>query len=540
MNENKREQNMEMEINAQRLIGALWEKKWLILLASVLAAVLVFLGTYFLITPQYTSSAMFYVNNNALSVGDASFSLSSGDLSTSRNLVDSYIVILNTRETLLEVVDYAEVDRTYSELRNMIAAQSVNSTEIFRISVTSSDPEEATQIANAIANILPKRIGTIIDGTSAKVVDAAVVPSTPSSPSYSKNTVIGAVIGFILVVALIALREIFDVTIRNEEDITQCCKHPILAGVPDMTAPSKGGSYYYSDSKSSKKHKKGGAYAHSSKQPQKRPGIMGKEVSFAASEAYKLLRTKLQFSFADNDGCRVIGLSSALSGEGKSLTAVNLAYTLSQLDKKVILIDCDMRRPTLAEKLGILKIPGLSSYLTGQCHLNELLQMCNLKNEEQAFHVITAGQNPPNPVELLSSERMEKALATLRKYYDYVILDLPPVGEVTDAMAVAKKTDGMLLVVRQNYCDRIVLTDAVRQFAFIDSKILGVVVNCVSESGGGYGKSYYKRYYKYSKYSKYSKYNRYSKKYAYSSYANNDRDMAQNDEVITEQSNEEK
>lgn len=522
MNENEIKKNEEMEIDLGRLVREVLDRTRTVILITVLGAVLAFLITGLFIKPKYQSSAMFYVNNNALSVGDASFSISSGDLLTSRNLVDSYIVILKTRETLLEVIDYAEVDLSCSELRNMISAQSVNSTEIFQISVTSTDPVEATELAHAIANILPKRISTIIDGTSAKVVDAAVVPSSPSSPSYPKNTIIGAIIGFVLVVAVIVLREIFDITIRNEDDITQCCKHPILAAVPNMTAPSKGGSYYSSDGKAAKKHRKGGAYAQGSKQPQKRPGIMGAEVNFAASEAYKLLRTKLQFSFADDDGCRVIGLSSALSGEGKSLTAVNLAYTLSQLDKKVILIDCDMRRPTLAEKLGILKIPGLSSYLTGQCHLNELLQMCNLRNNEQAFHVITAGQNPPNPVELLSSEKMEIALGTLRQYYDYVILDLPPVGEVTDAMAVAKKTDGMLLVVRQNYCDRIALTDAVRQFAFINAKILGVVVNCVVETGIGYGKSYYKRYYKYSKY---------ASKNA-SSYANNDRKVAEKSKVV--------
>ena len=182
---------------------------------------------------------------------------------------------------------------------------------------------------------------------------------------------------------------------------------------------------------------------------------MGSGMSFAASEAYKLLRTKLQFSFAGDNSCRVIGLSSALSGEGKSLTAINLAYSLSQLNKRVILIDCDMRRPTLAEKLDLRKRPGLSSYLTGQSRLKELIQFCGIKNDENAFHVIAAGQNPPNPVELLSSDKMAAVLEMLRQNYDYVILDLPPVGEVSDAMAVAKILDGMLLVVRQNYCNRI-------------------------------------------------------------------------------------
>ena len=502
MNEKEMKKNEELEIDLGRVLQAVMDRAWLVMTVSAVAAVLTFLITFFLITPQYKASAMFYVNNNSFSVGDASLSISNGDLVTSRGLVDSYIVILNTRETLNDVIDYAGSNHTFAELKQMISAEAVNETEIFRVSVESPDPQEAERLANAIAYILPKRIGTLIDGTSAKVVDAAVVPSAPSSPSYTKNTLVGFLLGFVSVVGFIVLREIFDITIRSDEDVTQICPHPILAAVPDMTIQGKGGSYYGYGSKSSSDKKKG-AYAASAKQPARRNTLMGPGISFAASEAYKLLRTKIQFSFVDENDCRVIGLSSALSGEGKSLSAVNLAYTLSQLDKKVILIDCDMRRPTLAEKLSIRKKPGLSSYLTGQSHLVDLIQYCNLKGAEQAFHVITAGQNPPNPVELLSSARMKKALGRLRKEYDYVILDLPPVGAVTDAMAVAGETDGMLLVVRQNYCDRLVLADAVRQFGFINAKILGVVFNCTSDHGANYGKSYYKRYYRgyYRKYS---------------------------------------
>lgn len=501
MNENTIHNNEE-EIDVGRVIRAVLDHAWLVCLVTVLCAVITLVGTYFLITPQYQASAKFYVNNKT---GDSGSNLSSGDLSTSRNLVDSYMVILNTKETILDVIEYSQSSLTFEDVKDMIEAKAVNETEIFEVIITSTDPNEALRIADAISKVLPERISTIIDGTSAKVVETAILPEEPSSPSYPLNAVVGALIGFMLVVTVIVLREIFDVTIRSEEDINQCCKHPILAEVPDMTAPSKGGSYY---DKSKGKKSKGGSYSTDGKQ--QRVSLLGKNVSFAASEAYKLLRTKLQFSFAGDENCRVIGLSSALSGEGKSLTAINLAYTLSQLNKKVILIDCDMRRPTLAEKLGILKIPGLSNFLTGQCDLKDLLQECGLNGEERAFTVVTAGQNPPNPVELLSSTRMEAALIALRKYYDYVILDLPPVGEVTDAMAVAKKTDGMLLVVRQKYCDRLVLADAVRQFEFINSKILGVVMNCTVESGRTYGKSYYRRYYKY---------------YG-SSYANNDRSVA--------------
>ena len=488
MNEQETRNNEIMEIDMKRLAQTVVNKGWLIAVVAVLCAVIAFLGTFYFITPQYRSSAMFYVNNSSLSVGDASFSISTGDISASKSLVNTYIVILKTRETLNDVIDYAGVDRSSGELAGMIRAESVGETQIFRISVTSPDPVEAEKIADAIAYILPKRITSIVEGTSAKIVDSAVLPAGPSSPSYSRNTVLGFVLGAILVVIVLVLRELFNVTIRTEEDIARISSYPVLASVPDMEAPSKGG-YYHSYSQNNMDKKRGGAG---------RSGehvLVGGGISFAATEAYKLLRTKLQYSFADENTCRVIGVSSALSGEGKSLSAINLAYSLSQLDKKVLLIDCDMRRPSLSSKLPIDKRTGLSGYLSGLHLLDEIIQKCGLKGEETAFDIISSGHNPPNPIELLSSDRMAKLLNALRKVYDYVILDLPPVGEVSDALAVAKRTDGVLLVVRRNYSERSALGAAVRQFAFVESKILGFVYNCAAQTDGTYAKSYYKRSY---------------------------------------------
>lgn len=481
MDENKKHREEGMGVELEVLLGVLLKKAWLIGLASVLGAVIVLVSTILFVTPKYESSAMFYVNNSNFSVGDASFSISSSDISASKSLVSSYIVILNTRESLNEVIEYAGVDRTYLELQEMLTAASVNSTEIFEVVVSSPDPVEAEKIANAIANILPERIASIIDGTSAKVVDSAVVAAKPSTPYYTTNTLIGFLLGFVLSVGIIVIQAIFDITIRSDEDVQQNCRYPILASVPDMLAPGKGGyEYGYGQ-----KRKAPGA-----DQPGK-SGMIGGSVSFAAAESYKLLRTKLQFSFAGANSCRVIGVSSSLSGEGKSLTSINLAHSLSQLDQKVILVDCDMRRPTVAEKLEIRKKPGLSSCLTGQSELEALVQYCGIPNEETAFHVIAAGQNPPNPVELLSSDKMEAVLNALRERYDYVILDLPPVGEVSDAMTLAKMIDGLLLVVRQNLCNRLALRDSIHQFEFVGTRILGVVFNCVSEQSG-YHKSYYR------------------------------------------------
>ncbi len=489
MDEKVKENNGGVELDVRRLFGILLNKAWLIGIVAVVAAVVVFLGTLFFVTPKYESSAMFYVNNSSFSISGALENITANDLTAAKGLVDSYIVILNSRELLESVIDLAEVDRSVEELRKMISAAPVNSTEIFEVVVTSPDPEEAEAIADAIAELLPKRIKEIIEGSSAKIVDHAVLPSSPSSPSYLNNTMIGFLLGLVACISVIVLREIFDITIRSEEDITQVCTHPILASVPDMSTQSKKSGYYY------------GYGARSRLNPStKEPVLLGPGMNFAASEAYKLLRTKLQFSFAGDGECRIIGVSSAMAGEGKSLTSTNLAYSLSQLGKKVLLIDCDMRRPSVATKLNIQKYPGLSNYLTGLSDLDELLQNCGIETDEEAFQVVTAGRNPPNPVELLSSSKMLDLLADLRKTYDYVILDLPPVGEVSDALAVAKQIDGMLLVVRQNYCNRVAVRGALRQFAFMDCKILGVVANSTTEGGDGYGKKYYKKYGIYGKY----------------------------------------
>lgn len=470
------------EIDLKRIAERLLHRIWLIVLMSVLGAIAAFAFTYYFITPQYQSSAMFYVNNSKLSLGDTTIGISAGDISASRGLVESHIVILKARTTLNDIIDCSGVERTLSELRGMISAAPVNSTEIFEVVVTGPDPYEAERIARAIADVLPKRIETIVEGSSAKVVDTAIVPAGPSSPSYTKNVIVGFMLFMLGTIAVIVLQILFDTTIRTEESVAQLTSYPVLASVPNMLSTGKG-KYYSYDSRAAKENTSG------------KRALLGEDVSFMASEAYKLLRTKLQFSFTDDEGCRVIGLSSAMAGEGKSLTSVNLAYSLAQLNKRVILIDCDMRRPTLAEKMKLRKTPGLSNWLTGQENISELLQRCTLKEAKGAFDVITAGQTPPNPVELLSSEKMTKTLTLLRKSYDYILLDLPPVGEVSDALAVANQVDGMLLVVRQDYCNRNALLATVNQFEFIESKILGVVYNCASESGNGYGyKGRYKKY----------------------------------------------
>lgn len=185
------------------------------------------------------------------------------------------------------------------------------------------------------------------------------------------------------------------------------------------------------------------------------------------------------------------------------MTSINMAHSLAQLNKRVLLIDCDLRKPSLAAKLKVEKEPGLSNYLVRGCEFSEALHSIIL-DDGARIDAVMAGNIPPNPVELLSSDRMKRLVEGLRKEYDIIILDLPPVKEVSDGMVVASIVDGVVLVTRENYCDRVMLGGAVKQFEFVNANILGVVLNCSREHEEGskkYGKYYgrygYGRYYGY-------------------------------------------
>lgn len=220
--------------------------------------------------------------------------------------------------------------------------------------------------------------------------------------------------------------------------------------------------------------------------PEESRRTLGENLSFGAAEAYKLLRTNLEFSTPDESGCRVIGVTSSMKGEGKSTTAINIAYTMAQAGNKVLLLEADMRLPTLARRLRVRPKPGLSNLLVGKCSGNDVLQKSGLISN---LWVTTAGDIPPNPAELLGSEPMAVTIKTMTDFFDVIIIDLPPVTAVSDAAIVSKLVNGMIIVVRQDYCDRGSLDETVRQLRFVDSKILGFVM-----TGSDLQKKNYKRY----------------------------------------------
>lgn len=228
---------------------------------------------------------------------------------------------------------------------------------------------------------------------------------------------------------------------------------------------------------------------------------IGETIDFASAEAYKLLRTNLLFTLEHTDRCNVLGVTSSVAGEGKSVTASNLAFSFAEMGKRVLLLECDMRRPVMNQYLGLTAKFGLSNVLAGMCTINDAL---HTHPKLENYKVMASGDIPPNPSELLSSARMEKMLRVLSEKFDVLLMDLPPVTVVADAAIVSQFIQGLVLVVRDGYAEKNALTEAIRQLNVANAKILGVVYNHNSVGSAGYrGKGYYKKnYYKKNYYKK--------------------------------------
>lgn len=241
------------------------------------------------------------------------------------------------------------------------------------------------------------------------------------------------------------------------------------------------------------------------KNPQKTARIC-EYMTYSAREAFKRLRTNVLISLGEKTekSNYIIGITSAQPSEGKSTVSINLAYSLAELGKSVILLDCDLRRPSIHANMGIQQTPGLTEVLEGKENLSNVAIRYNSSANSTCFDLIVAGALPENPSEILGSRNFRQLVEVVSRAYDVVILDLPPVNAVIDATVVSKLTDGLAVVIRENHCARFVLQDCMEQLKYAKVNVLGFVMNG-SVNGAGkryqYGKAYRydNAYYQYGK-----------------------------------------
>ena len=249
-------ENEYIQIDILKILEGMVRRFWVIVLCMILCGGIMFSAAAFYIAPEYESSVLIYVNNSSFSVGATSFSISASEISAAKSLVETYRVILKTRATLNDVIRLGDLLYTYDELVGMITAESVNDTEVFSVTVTARDPYEAEHIANTIARVLPDKIANIVEGSSVRIVDYAVVPSEKVSPSIRKFTLVGLLVGLLISAGTIAVIELMDDRITSESYLLENFSDiPLLSVIPDMTAERSGGQYYYAKSDPDKKRK---------------------------------------------------------------------------------------------------------------------------------------------------------------------------------------------------------------------------------------------------------------------------------------------
>lgn len=218
--------------------------------------------------------------------------------------------------------------------------------------------------------------------------------------------------------------------------------------------------------------------------------LITKNNSFFAEEAYKAARTNIMFSLSEQNTCKVIAVTSPNQHEGKTTTTVNIGISFTQVDAKVLIIDADLRRSNVHRMLEIKRGSGLSDVLCGFIDPMQAIR----KNVINGLDILTAGQTPPNPAELLASPTMAEIIGIYKQHYDYIFIDTPPVNTVTEATLISKIVSGMILVVRQNVTTYDALEKAIEALEFVNAKILGCIMNDISTNQSGFTYKYDKKY----------------------------------------------
>lgn len=443
-----------------RTVLRVLRERWLIVVVTVAIALVSGAGMTLRQTPRYSARVTLFVS--AWGSGSDTLAAYQGSL-LSQQRVKSYTQLLRGELVMTAVNDQLRLGLNPIQLAAKIKADVVPETVLLAVTATDTSPRRARDIANAVGEQFAKLVlqfESLPDGKQFPVrvtlVSRARVPQRPVAPNPVRNLGLSLLIGLMAGGALAAARHALDTTVKSVDHLTQATGSPSLGTVPlDQNAP-------------------------------KTPLVINASPYTPRAEAFRKIRTSLQFVDLDRTN-KVVLITSALSGEGKSTTACNLAITVAESGKKVLLVEADLRRPRAARYLGLPGGVGLTSVLLGNVNVAVATQPWG-----DLLSVLASGPLPPNPSELLGSAQMRQLLAHLRQQYDLVVIDGPPVLPVADAAAMANACDGAILIVRHSKTRREQVNDMTTALRTVDTRVLGTVLNMVPAKH--HGQYYYQEY----------------------------------------------
>ncbi|MCU1447381.1 polysaccharide biosynthesis tyrosine autokinase [Cryobacterium sp.] len=369
-------------------------------------------------------------------------------------LVQSYSQLATMPAVLQPVIDDLQLDTTPAALGAKVSASTPLNTVIIEVTVVNQSPEQAALIANAITRSLAT-IGQDLapegpagaPSIALETVSKAQPPQTPFSPNLLLLIATGGLVGLALGAAFAVLRDLLDTRVLDEKDLARVSDAPLLGKV-------------------GRKRRRDPAGIAMRVMPRS-----------TVAEAYRRIQTNLEFIDVDHRP-RTIVVTSSVTRDGKTTTSVNLALALAERSARVLLIDADLRRPSIADVCGVDGDVGLTTVLVGSISADEAIVPLS-----PSLSVLSAGALPPNPGQLLSSEAMRGLMQTLAKAYDYIVIDSPPLLAATDALGLAHLGDGAIVVARYRKTRRSQLKDTVSSLENVNARVLGIVLNQVKERG---------------------------------------------------------
>jgi polysaccharide biosynthesis transport protein len=426
-------------------------KRWRIIVAAMLV-VLAGAALATALSPKvYEAQTQLFVSTSG---GNDTSALLQGSNFTQQR-VKSYADVITTPKVLDPVIASLRLNTTADKLATHITATVPLDTVLIQVAVTDGSPRLAADVAGAVGKQFTLTVADLeaISATAASpvkisIVSTPTVPTAPISPKPARNLALGVVLGLLLGLGLALLRDLLDTTIKGEKDCAEVTDSTVIGGIAfDPEAP-------------------------------KRPLIVQADPHSPRAEAFRTLRTNLQFIDAANHP-RSIVFTSSLPAEGKTTTAANLAITMAAGGARVCIVEGDLRRPRLLEYMGLDGSVGLTNVLIGQADLGDALQQFS----EGRLSVLGAGPVPPNPSELLGSAAMDKTLRELESRFDMVILDAPPLLPVTDAAVLSTIAGGTVVVVGVGLVDRDHLARSLQSLDAVKGRLLGLVVNRLPTKG---------------------------------------------------------
>lgn len=461
-----------------------------VLVAGILCGIGAFGVSNFLIDKKYQSKALLYVENNNQK---SSESVNINDITAAQKLVNTCQIIFKSSTMMDNLIANLDLPYTKVQLDKMITAQSVNSTEIMQLVVETSDPAESEMIVNELVRLANDEFLRVIKSGSLEVIDYGEVDIEPSFPNVTLITLAGILLGMVIAYVIAFVNDMLDVAVKHDDNLSKLYGIPVFADITDFmsAADSKYGysryGYGYGKKKASPQ-----TQAPANALSDRAERLLSESTPFAITEAYNTARTNIMFS-ASTSKKKIVAVTSSNPSEGKSTTCANIAITFANAGFKVLLVECDLRKPVMAKSFGVTPKYGLSSILGGFCTVNDAL--CPGVMLEK-LDIISAGDIPPNPSELLASDSMKTFLDTASGTYDYIFLDTPPVNVVTDSQLMNEEIAGLVFVIREESTTHPEIQNALEKIELAKGKALGFVKTfCKPEKSGRYGKKYaYKKY----------------------------------------------